>query len=103
MLLGADEQITITLNRDYFYRFIPGKVAELSIRDATHEDAQYPSAPTAQESGTQPSTTEELQVTFASALTAAALSLSSTGKLDYAWTSFADGFDNGTFFNGKRK
>ena len=42
MLIGADEEIWPTRNRDYFYRFIPGTVAEISIRHAVHEDAQYP-------------------------------------------------------------
>ena len=83
MLLGADEFVSLTRNRDYFYRFIRSGFSEISIKDAAHEDAQYPA-----DVGLA---TEELQVTFVSALTAAALSLSANGNFDYAWTSFSDG------------
>lgn len=103
MLLGADEEISSARNRDYFFRFIRSGIAEVSIRDASHEDAQYPSEFSLQNLGFDPYTTEELQITFVSALTSAALSLSSTGKLDYAWTSFGDVFKNGKFFNAKKK
>jgi pimeloyl-ACP methyl ester carboxylesterase len=95
MLLGADEHVSSTRNRDYFYRFIRSGIAEVSIKDAAHEDAQYPS-----EFGLA---TEELQVTFVSAITSAAFSLSSTGTFDYAWTSFGDVIENGKFFDAKRK
>jgi len=95
LLLGADEHVSETRNRDYFYRYVRTDVAEVSIRGASHEDAQYPSQ-TAQ-------TTEESQLGFVSALTAAALSLSATGKFDYAWASFSGSFENGKFFNARTK
>ena len=95
MLLGADENVSETRNRSYFYRYVRSGIAEVSIKDATHEDAQYPSD--------FAQTTEELQITFVSALTAAALSLASTGKLDYAWDSFGDAFRNGKLLNAKKK
>ena len=44
-----------------------------------------------------------MQIPFVSALTPAAFSLSSTGKFDYAWTSFGDVIQNGKFFNAKKK
>lgn len=94
MLLGADEQISSARNRSYFYRYIPRGIAEISIKGAAHEDAQYA------EYSPNP---DESQVAFVSALVSAAFSLSSTGKLDYAWASFGDGFKNGMFFNVKRK
>ena len=95
ILLGADEQVSSARNRDYFYRFIPGHIAEVSIKNATHEDAQFPSR--------FAHSTEELQITFVSALTSAAFSLSVTGRLDYAWASFSDGLENGKFFNARKK
>jgi pimeloyl-ACP methyl ester carboxylesterase len=95
MVLGADEHVSATRNRDYFYRFIRSGVAEVSIKDASHEDAQYPSASAL--------TTEELQISFASALTSAAFSLFSTGKFDYAWASFGDALENGKLFHAMRK
>lgn len=100
MLLGADEKISSTHNRGYFYRFVRSGIAEVSIRNASHEDAQYPSEHSLQMFGIEPYTTEELQITFVSALTSAALSLSSTGKFDYAWASFSE---NGKFFNARKK
>jgi len=42
MVIGADEDIRPTRNRGQFFRFIPAKVGEISIRDTLHEDAQYP-------------------------------------------------------------
>ena len=90
-------------NRDYFYQYVRGGIAEVSIRDAAHEDAQYPSEFSLQNFGTDPHTKEELQVTFVSALTSAALSLAATGGFDYAWSSFAPVLKNGKFFNARRK
>ena len=95
LVLGADEHVSSARNREFFYQFIRSGIAEVSIKDATHEDAQYPSA-----SGV---TTEELQITFVSALTSAALSLASTGKFDYAWTSFSDAFASGKLIDARRK
>lgn len=103
MVLGADDEVAPTRNRDHFYRFIRSGIAEVSIRDAAHEDAQYPSEFSLQNFGIDPYSTEELQVTFVSALTAAAFSLSSTGTFDYAWTSFSAAFQNGKFFNARKK
>jgi dienelactone hydrolase len=103
MLIGADEETSPTRNRDYFYRYIPGGVAEFSIRGAIHEDAQFPVEQSLQTYDRDPPATEESQITFVSALTAAAFSIAATGKLDYAWTSFSDDFKNGKFFNAKKK
>lgn len=95
MLLGADEHLSVARNREYFYQFIRSGVAEVSIKDAVHEDAQFPSRFAV--------ATEASQVAFVSALTSAAFSLSSTGKFDYAWTSFDEALANGKFFNPKKK
>jgi len=46
---------------------------------------------------------DETQITFVSALTSAAFSLSSTGKLDYAWSSFSAALGTGKFLNARRK
>jgi pimeloyl-ACP methyl ester carboxylesterase len=95
MVIGADEHVSVAINRDYFYRFVRGGISEVSIKNATHEDAQYPA-----ESALA---TEELQITFVSALTAAAFSLSSNGNFDYAWRSFGDAVGNGKLFGAKKK
>jgi pimeloyl-ACP methyl ester carboxylesterase len=95
LILGADEHVSPARNRDYFYRFVRSGIAEVSIKHAIHEDAQFPSQST--------QATEELQLTFMRAMTSAAFSLSSTGKFDYAWASFGDVLKNGKFFNAKKK
>lgn len=95
MLLGADEEVSLARNRDFFYRYIPAGVTEVSIKDATHEDAQFPLEDTP--------ATEALQLTFASALTAAAFSVGATGNFDYAWASLQDALTSGRFMNAKRK
>jgi pimeloyl-ACP methyl ester carboxylesterase len=100
MMLGADERLSPVRDRGDFFVHIRKGIAEISITDATHDDAQFPL-----ESSQDPDSTatEKLQITFVSALTAAALSLAYTGKLDYAWKSFADGLASGKFSNAMRK
>ena len=103
MVIGADEEVWPTRNRDYFYRFIPRGVAEFSIRDAVHEDAQYPTDRPLRPAVDGPIATEESQITFVSALSAAAYSLAATGTLDYAWATYEEVLTNGRFFNARRK
>jgi len=102
LLVGADEDVSPTRNREYFYQFIP-VVAEISIRDASHEDAQFPAERPLQTLGAGSMPADETQITFVSALTSAAFSLSSTGKLDYAWSSFSAALGTGKFLNARRK
>jgi pimeloyl-ACP methyl ester carboxylesterase len=103
MVLGADVEISSARNRSYFYDYIRNGVVEVSIREATHEDAQYPSQYALDNFGFDPDTKEESQIAFASALTSATLSLAATGSFDYAWASFAPVLKNGKFFNPKKK
>ena len=103
MLIGADEQVSQTRNRDFFYRFIRSGISEVSIKDAVHEDAEYPAELQIQLFSIEPSATESLQITFVSALTSAAFSLATTGKFDYAWTSYGDAIKNGSMINAKKK
>jgi pimeloyl-ACP methyl ester carboxylesterase len=101
MVLGSDGNIGLTRNRGYFYEYIRSNVAEVSIAGAGHDDATFPL-----ESGwwgSDASTTEEKQITFVAALTATAFSLGFTGKLDYAWASFAEALRSGEMFDGLRK
>lgn len=95
MIIGADDQYTSTTNRHYFFYYVRGDVSEISIKDAIHEDAQFPSD--------DYKTTEALQISFASALTAAALSLHMTGKFDYAWASFQPDLARGKLLFPRRK
>ena len=103
MVIGADDSEYQARNRDDFYSYIRSGVAEVSITDAAHEDGQYPSEFALHNGGNDPHTSEELQLTFVSALTAAAQSLSSTGTFDYAWSSFGIFINNGKLFNPRKK
>jgi pimeloyl-ACP methyl ester carboxylesterase len=95
LLLGADEQMFAARNRDYFYRYVRRRIAEVSIKDATHEDGQFP-ADTGQ-------ATEELQITFVGAVTLAAFSLALTRQFDYAWTNFREELASGRLIKAKKK
>jgi pimeloyl-ACP methyl ester carboxylesterase len=100
MMIGADEYFSPVANRGDFFRHIRKGIAEISITGAHHDDAQFAlGAPEDPES----TSTEEHQVTFVSALTAAALSLAGTGNLDYAWRSFSDGLASGRFSKAMKK
>lgn len=103
MVLGADEERSPARDREDFYRHLRSGIVEVSIRNALHEDAQYPAELPLQWFSRGPTSTEELQITFVSALTAAAFSLGATGKFDYAWASFDDAIKSGRIFNAKKK
>jgi pimeloyl-ACP methyl ester carboxylesterase len=94
-VLGADPRINYTIDRDYFFRYIRGDVAEVSVKGATHKDAQ-----TSADAGL---TSPSLQVTFVSAVISAAFSLAASGKLDYAWASFQGALKNGKLFIARKK
>ena len=85
------------------WRGIRSGIAEVSIKDAAHEDAQFPAEIVPQIFGADSAPTEELQITFVSALTSAAFSLAATGRLDYAWASFSDAFATGKLYNPRKK
>jgi pimeloyl-ACP methyl ester carboxylesterase len=94
LVIGADQRVAQANNREYYYQNIR-TVAEVSVKGASHEDAQSSDA-----AGL---TMEELQTTFTSAITSAAFSLSSTGRLDYAWTSFEGSIKGERLFRARKK
>jgi hypothetical protein len=65
------------------------------VKGAVHEDGQFPA-----DGG---DTSEARQITFAGALTSAAISLALTGGLDYAWESFRGELANGTLLRPRAK
>src|SRR5690606_31905475 len=99
----ADERVFLSRRRAYFYKYVPRQFAELSIKGATHEDAQYPSRRALDMFGFDPFTDEELQQKFSAAIAVAAYSLSTQGDLSYAWKAYADEFKSGAFLNAKKK
>jgi len=103
MLLGADQEVFQSRRRGYFFKHIPKRMAEVSIRGATHDDAQYPSRRALQYFGFDPFTSQDKQEKFKAAITATAFSLGANGNLNYAWKSFSADIKQGTFFNAKKK
>jgi hypothetical protein len=96
MLLGADEHVSVTRNREYFFQYIPRGVAEVSIKDATHEDAQFPAE-------VPPLTPRSIAGNFRQRTDIGAFSLAATGGFDYAWSSFSDALRSGKFMNARKK
>jgi len=103
ILLNADIDVSETRGRRSFYDYVAKEVAEVSIRGAHHEDAQFPMDASIAIFGSGTPANEDLQITFVSALTAAAMSLGFTGRLDYAWASFGEGMRSGRLIDGLRK
>lgn len=102
MLLGADKDVFRSRQRRLFFRKALGEMAEVSIRGATHDDAQFPSMFSLSTFGLDPFTSKAKQELFAGALTATAFSMASTGGLDFAWTSFQEMVDSGEMKNPRR-
>jgi pimeloyl-ACP methyl ester carboxylesterase len=98
VVIGSDYQVTRVRDQGLFYELVRSNITEVSIAGAHHEDGQFPMEPDA-----DGSTTEAHQITFVSALTAAAFSLGFTGKIDYAWASFSETLKNGRLFDGLKK
>lgn len=94
ILIGADEYVSEAVGRGYFYYYMRNGIIEVSVRDAEHEDATF--------SMEMIGITGE-QLTFISSLTAAAFSLTATGKPDYAWNGFSKAVREGTIVNPKKK
>jgi len=102
MLVWADRDIGQTRNQPFFYRYIASGVAEVSIRDASHEDAQFPTGGQLPPSGGALAS-DAAQITFASLLTATAFSLAANGRLDYVWASLEGGLGSGLLYDARRK
>jgi pimeloyl-ACP methyl ester carboxylesterase len=103
MLLGADFDVFHSRKRRLFYQHIGGEMGELSVVGATHDDAQNPSMQALSTYGLDPYTSREHQELFTAAIAATVLSLTSTGKLDNAWTAFADAVEHGDFKDPRRR
>jgi len=94
ILIGADEYVSEAVGRSDYFNYMRRGIHEISIRDAEHEDATF--------SMEMVGITGE-QLMFISTLTAASFSLASTGRPDYAWTSFEKAIAAGTIVNPRKK
>ena len=85
VLLGADRRVFRSRKRNSFYKLIPGNILEVSIKNATHNDAQFPNQfSLSQTIGFAPSPSEENQERFTAAIVASVLSLTTESSLKYA-------------------
>jgi pimeloyl-ACP methyl ester carboxylesterase len=94
MILLADESVFPARGREVFLNNLRGNAGELSVRGAGHEDAQFSLSDDAD---------NQERLAFLSALTAAAISISSTGQLDYAWQSYEPAIAAGRLFDARKK
>jgi dienelactone hydrolase len=85
MLLGADAKVFRARHRASFFANIGGEMGEVSVRGATHDDAQGPSMFAVSTFGLDPFTSPVKQEWFSAAITASAFSIAATGGLDYIW------------------
>lgn len=103
MLIGADKKIFRSRRRQKFYQRILGSMGEISIRGATHDDAQYPSMFSIHAFGFDPYTDDSKRHLFLKAITTTAISLSATKGLEFAWKSFQDEIEAGNYKHAKRR
>jgi dienelactone hydrolase len=103
MLLGADRKIFRSRKRGKFYKKIRGEMGEISIHDATHDDAQSPSMFSIYAYGIDPYTTKSKQRLFQKAITTTAISIASTKKLDFAWNHFQYDIQRGNFRKTRKR
>jgi len=103
MVVSSDARVSVARNRDDFYDYMQGDVAEISISGASHEDAQFPLETAMPEAGTHTSARDDAQLSFVGALASAAFSLGFTGALDYAWSSFDAALRSGILLDARRK
>lgn len=103
VLIGADKSIFKSKRRQQFFNSTKGPMAEISVRGATHDDAQYPATNTWQHLAMNPFTSEQKQRTFLAALTAASVSLAATGTFDGAWEVYSAAVDDNILTEPRRK
>lgn len=89
VLIGADLRIFRSKSRHLFYNLVKGQICEVSIRGATHFDAQQPSMPGyASHKNPRYRTSNRRQNAFTAAIVSAAFSLQGQNPLSYATKAF---------------
>ena len=84
VLLGADRKVFKSRRRNKFYRNIKKNMIEVSIKDSTHNDAQYPNLFSLKQTlGLEHATNIERQNTFTSAIITAAFSMTKGNSLSF--------------------
>ena len=84
VLLGADRKVFKSRRRNKFYRNIKKNMIEVSIKDSTHNDAQYPNLFSLKQTlGLEHATNIKRQNTFTSAIITAAFSMTKGNSLSF--------------------
>lgn len=84
-LLGADKKVFFARDRKQFGKRIPSEYFEISVRGATHDDAQNPSVHAASTYGIDPFTSNKQREVFTEALLVNTISLAATGSFVDGW------------------
>lgn len=104
VLLGADTSVFRSRRRKYFYNLVPGNIVEISVRGATHNDAQSPNLfSILQTIGLEQKPTQSRQLQFKAAIVASAFGLASTGKNTFTWAALQPGIERGRLIRPRRK
>lgn len=104
IILGADEEVFTSRRRKQFFASLSKEVLEVSVKDATHNDAQYPDEfEVGKLFGFADWTSPERQSRFAGALVASAFSLSANGKTAFIWKAIQPEIKRGTLIQARRK
>ena len=104
ILLGADEEVFRARQRTAFFHHIKKNIAEISVKDATHNDAQYPGQfMVGDVLGITHSTSGSRQRLFSAAILASVISLNLNGDYEYAWSAFKPLVAQGLMIHPQKK
>lgn len=103
VLLGADRSVFRARKRRLFFKNMGGEFGEISVRGATHDDAQHPSMFSLAALGFDPYTSSENQALFSTAIAASAFSIAATGSIDWVWKAFKPETRRGRLAGPRRK
>jgi pimeloyl-ACP methyl ester carboxylesterase len=103
ILIGADRRVFRSKKRHYFGQYLNGEFLEVSVKGATHDDAQSPSMFAISAMGIDPFTEEKRQRHFESAILASAISILHSDSLSLAKSMFKQGVASGVFKDLKTK
>ena len=103
-ILAADRRVFSSRHRATFFGRIPRNVAEISIKGATHNDAQYPNQFSwSQTFGIDHRPDMSKQNLFAAAMVSLVMSYTISNSWDQAWPILKADMDKGNLFEPKKK
>jgi dienelactone hydrolase len=104
ILLGADKEVFVSRQRELFFQLKNKNIAEISVTDATHNDAQFPDQFSLRNAlGIGHTTSEARQQVFTAAIVASVFSFVLQDGYDYAWSIFKRNLQSGLFKDAIKK